>query len=291
MKVSEKAKQIQAKTWEELLQLIRNYSAGWAFRGAGSSLWELKTSLERLEAVPVYQAELYLLSAFQRRIHHYVDDPPDREDDLEWLALMQHHGAPTRILDWTKSPYVALFFALEQPGDSGSDHALWAIDLDWCKTQAFARVLSPQVVGSLPPLDPSESLGKPGIFKAIFLRQQGQGITMVAPLQPFRMNQRLVIQQGLFLVPGNPAVSFEQNLLAYEAAQFPDHVHKIVIPGSKRVEILGALNKMNINRASLFPGIDGFAQSLGTNVQIATLTGRLSSEIQKLGVYTEYGFL
>jgi FRG domain-containing protein len=289
MKVSTKAKQIRANSWEDLLNLIRAYSPAWAFRGACFSTWELKTSLERLEAVPVYQAERYLLSAFQRRIHHYVDDPPDREDDLEWLALMQHHGAPTRLQDWTKSPYVALFFALEQPGDSVTDPALWAIDLDWCKQQAFAKVRAKRA-SDLRMLD-KNGMGKPGIFKTIFLRQQGSGITMVAPLQPFRMNQRLVIQQGLFLVPGNPEVSFEQNLLAYGSAQFQKHVHKITIPHAQRLEILGALNKMNINRASLFPGIDGFAQSLGTNIQIAIRTGRLSTEIQKLGVYTEYSFL
>jgi FRG domain len=289
MSVSDKAKVVQTSSWEQLLGLIRAYKPAWAFRGACSAAWELKTSLERLEAVPVYHAERYLLSAFQRRIHHYVDDPPDLEDDLEWLALMQHHGAPTRLQDWTKSPYVALFFALEQAGDSTNDHALWAIDLDWCKQQAFAKVPAP--LPDPTPLDPNESMGKRGVFKTVFLRQQGQSITMVAPLQPFRMNQRLVIQQGLFLVPGNPEVSFEQNLLAYEATQFQEHVHKIIVPRSKRHEILGALNKMNINRATLFPGIDGFAQSLGTNVQIATLTGRLSTEIQKLGVYTEYGFL
>jgi hypothetical protein len=48
---------------------------------------------------------------------------------------------------------------------------------------------------------------------------------------------------------------------------------------------------MNINRATLFPGIDGFAQSLAANVQIATDTGRLSRELQKLSIYTDWGFL
>jgi hypothetical protein len=51
------------------------------------------------------------------------------------------------------------------------------------------------------------------------------------------------------------------------------------------------LNKMNINRASLFPGIDGFAQSLITNLQIATRWGKISSEIKRLNIYSEYGFL
>jgi FRG domain len=99
------------------------------------------TTLERLDAVPVFEAERYLLSTFQRRAHHYITYPPERDDELEWLALMQHHGAPTRLLDWTKSPYVELFFALE-PIMGADFAAVWAIDLDWCKQQAFQAVLS-----------------------------------------------------------------------------------------------------------------------------------------------------
>lgn len=292
MSVADKAKPVFVASWEQLLHLIRGYSPFWAFRGASSSAWQLRTSLERIDAVPIYEAERYLLSAFQRRIHHYVTDAPGREDNLEWLALMQHHGAPTRLLDWTKSPYVALFFALEPPSDPVFDTALWAIDLDWCKTQALNQLaMNPGPAVPPPLLDPAESLGKPDVFRAAFLRGPGLDVTMVAPLQPFRMNERLVIQQGLFLAPGNPQLGFETNLLAYEAAQFADHVHKITIPRPLRIEILAALNKMNITRASLFPDIDGFAQSLTVNVQIATATGRLSQEIQKLNVYTEYGFL
>jgi hypothetical protein len=125
----------------------------------------------------------------------------------------------------------------------------------------------------------------------MFLRDPSHSVDLVAPLQPFRMNQRLIIQQGLFLCPGNPGRTFEENLLSYESQQFDQHVHKLSIARALRIDILAALNKMNITRATLFPGVDGFAQSLGINVQIATQVGRLSQEIQKLSVYTEYGFL
>src|SRR5216684_3693164 len=58
--------------------------------------------------------------------HLFLAHVPDDADSFHWLALMQHHGAPTRLLDFTWSPYVAAFFALER---ATSDAAIWAINL------------------------------------------------------------------------------------------------------------------------------------------------------------------
>jgi FRG domain len=109
---------INIQDWFDLEQKLntyfgKTYTASWAFRGVGKQEWGLQSSLERMElTIPLAEAEQYLLNTFQRRVHHYICDPPTKDDYLEWLALLQHHGAPTRLLDWTKSPYVALFFAL-----------------------------------------------------------------------------------------------------------------------------------------------------------------------------------
>ena len=62
---------------------------------------------------------------FKRKAHQFLAQPPDPDDDFQWLALMQHHGAPTRLLDFTWSPYVAAFFALER---ATSDAAVWALN-------------------------------------------------------------------------------------------------------------------------------------------------------------------
>jgi hypothetical protein len=188
-------------------------------------------------------------------------------------------------------------FAVRDANDVTGSSALWAIDLDWCKNQALTRInqqpaFNPVTSGQ--PIQPEDSLSKPELFRRVFLNEPANtaGFTLVAPLQPFRMNQRLVIQQGLFLCPGNIMLSFEANLLSFASdPDFSNRVHKFQIPNSLRLDALAALNKMNINQATLFPGIDGFAQSLGSNVEIATRTGKLSTEIRKLNIYTEYGWL
>jgi hypothetical protein len=282
---------IKIEDWDGLQQQLNtyfgiSYTASWAFRGVGKEERSLQSSLERLDLkIPLVAAERYLLTTFQRRAHHYISDPPAKDDYLEWLALLQHYGAPTRLLDWTKSPYVALFFALDQPRELDKNCALWAIDLQWCKQQARQQITA---TGRIKMPDPDESLGRPETFREVFFPELP--IQFVAPLQPFRMNERLTIQQGLFLCPGDLQMSFEDNLLKF-TLDFASHVHKIVIPNKLREEILMRLNKMNINRASLFPGIDGFAQSLINNVQIATHWGSQLSEIKRLDIYLEYGFL
>jgi hypothetical protein len=287
------AKKTPIKDWSQLQQELEKYfdkpTASWAFRGAGKTEWALQSSLERLGIKLAVEAERYVLTTFQRRVHHYISAPPAQDDYLEWLALLQHHGAPTRLLDWTKSPYVALFFALDERREAGGFCALWAIDLRWCKNQAI-QVIQGNPLGQTLAIEPDESLGKPGTFPAAFFTEPP--LKFVTPLQPFRMNERLTIQQGLFLCPGDLRAGFESNLLAFQMPDFADHVQKLVIPIDLREKILAMLNKMNINRASLFPGIDGFAQSLISNVQIATseeLT--LSSELSRLNIYSEYGFL
>lgn len=71
--------------------------------------------------------EEVLLADFKRGAHLHSVGHVDDDDRLGWLALMQHHGTPTRLLDWTISPYVALYFAVEPP--FGQAACVWAIDL------------------------------------------------------------------------------------------------------------------------------------------------------------------
>jgi hypothetical protein len=154
-----------------------------------------------------------------------------------------------------------------------------------CK-QSATNILAPQNS------DPALSLGKSDMFKDAFMKEhENSGLPSqlcVAPIQPFRMNERLTIQQGLFLCPAQISSTFEQSLSAMSLTG--TRFEKYDFSASLRGDILSERNKMNINRASLFAGIDGFAQSLGLNVEIATLKGKLSQEIKRLDAYAENGF-
>lgn len=106
----------------------------WIFRGMQNSKWALETALERKEwkrngpTSKLANKEEIILREFQRRYYHYSQQPPRIDDTLEWLSVMQHHGAPTRLLDWSYSIYVAAYFALEE---AKSDCAVWALNTKW----------------------------------------------------------------------------------------------------------------------------------------------------------------
>lgn len=103
--------------WREFTEGVTSLPGGWIYRG-GLEHWTHETSLERAcnaWKVPLRSAqtvECRLVREFQRHpeVREYL---LDADDYLGWLALMQHHGAPTRLLDWSYSPFVAAYCAFE----------------------------------------------------------------------------------------------------------------------------------------------------------------------------------
>ena len=103
--------QVTIERWDD----IRSYHRPrWLYRGQRCADWTLTTSLERFAASyalsgdKALDVENKLSREFRRAYQHYAQHLPS--DDLEWLATMQHHGCPTRLLDWTYSIYVAVYF-------------------------------------------------------------------------------------------------------------------------------------------------------------------------------------
>jgi hypothetical protein len=261
----------------ELFKIIQSPpfdEARWAFRGQGDAERMLRPSIEWVASSPQI-AEHYVEAEFKRRAHHYLRDLPDDEDDLEWLALMQHHGAPTRLLDWTRSAYVGAFFAAQsamspkriaaEDERPSKPFAIWAIDEKSINAEAVAML-------GLPPGD--NYLSSRENFRRIYRELQPEGLYLTAPVQPDRMNERLTIQQGLFLCANNPLVGLHRclkSLLHYASKRHTSTdqwLHKLVVKPEARLDVLKILNKMNINRATLFPGLDGFSVSLRINTEI-----------------------
>ena len=121
---------VNLKSWEEYVSIISDSPyQSWAFRGQRDASAPLYSVLSRYfmafrvdpRAWP--EQEDRILRIFKRKAIHFIDHVPERNDDFEWLALMQDHGAPTRLLDFSWSPYVAAFFALHNTTHEG---VIWA---------------------------------------------------------------------------------------------------------------------------------------------------------------------
>jgi FRG domain len=256
----------------------------WAFRGHARFDWELQPTIERLRKmynVTGSGAEEHVKNAFERRAYHYLPDPPAKMENLEWLALMRHHGAPTRLLDWTRSPYVAAFFALDE-ADNKSESAIWAVNIQALKVAARELLVEAGVIGDT--LGAAFSFSERAIFNTVFMGNANPAI--VAPVQPFRTNERVTAQQGLFLCQSSDWLPFEvalKNVLRSDrekrqqgrlngcpsqSFRTPTRLFELVISPEVRRDALRELHRMNINQATLFPGLDSFGRSLRTNFTI-----------------------
>jgi hypothetical protein len=249
--------------WDEIHGYARRERSDWLYRGEKLASWNLQTSLERCcdrqNVPPAKRAavEAELFREFRRAYHQYARHVPQSDAILEWLSLMQHHGAPSRLLDFTYSIYVAAYFALEM---ADGDCAVWAVNAPWAKHQsveALKRAAKPDAARLEEPVtEGHERLIQSLLFAEPFVR-------VACPLNPFRLNERLRLQRGAFLVPGDISVSFMDNLEALAARDEATTVVKLVIPADLRSQALRQLFQMNISRTSLFPGLDGYARSLG----------------------------
>lgn len=249
-------------TLDSLEQLGAHAAHGWLYRGQASAAWALETAFERCcnrSHIPMEErpkVEYRLCREFRRAYHQYASHVPRKTAMLEWFALMQHHGAPTRLLDFTYSIYVAAYFALEQ---SAGDCAVWGINSPWALSASVSlleQAGQPNARGLTTPYDEQDD----EIFNEVFLTNP---VALWACAQtPFRLNERLRIQMGSFMAPGRVDKTFEDNLRALPGYEKADHLKKIVISSRFRDGALRQLFDMSISRRTLFPGLDGFAQSL-----------------------------
>lgn len=253
----------------------------WAFRGQAELSWPLETSFERAcRAGQVHpeirrNLEWWILRQFQRRAHIVVQSPPNPEATLEWLALIQHYGGPTRLLDFTHSFYAAAFFAIEF---ATYDAAIWAVDL---------AAIDHSNNMTTPRKQALDQNNREYIHRIEQLLAENAAASLgVMPVEPDRLNERISIQQGVFLFPTRIEQSFIDNLAAafeipteglhesaaraMSAGAFLGNVReydsprlvKILLPRTIHDEAMRDLLSMNMTANTLFPGLDGFARSL-----------------------------
>ncbi len=255
-------------SWEEFVDLIRTRHAncpGLIYRGQAESKWYVESRLDRLER------KYPRVKNYSGGIPEYFDCPPlSREQHLaafqeaargklgsavaglteedEWWALAQHHGLATPMLDWSYSPFVALFFAFEEEKCIGVDgsryepktRAVWDTGF-----HMFERIQEPSDRPTA--YVPKGSVGFRLVNQAGLFLRMPKGRDLEAIVRAYFKKETYAP------LPGTDGTPFARAAL-----------EKITVPNQGRVECLKFLNKMNINRMSLFPDLDGAAQYVNT---------------------------
>jgi hypothetical protein len=183
------------------------------YRGQRSAKWDLKTSAQRscdrrhIEPGRRREHEEALFREFRRTYHQYATHVPDPRAVVEWLSLMQHHGAPTRLLDFNYSIYIASYFALE---NAEEDCAIWAVRGPWALRES-AQLLRAAGKANVDRMERRFVEGDEEVVQALFFAEP---YAAAWPINAFRLNERLRIQQGAFSHPRRHFEAVQHSQLA-----------------------------------------------------------------------------
>jgi hypothetical protein len=234
-------------TWDDHIQRFRS---PFVYRGMTSSEYGLKTRLIRLGG-EFGKLERHLIRNFMKYAHRQA---PFGDSYWNWLALAQHHGLPTRLLDWTYSPYIALHFATANFKEVKRDGVIWCVNY-----VNSTRLIPKKLKGEL------EKEGS-NVFTAEMLQHVCKSLNQLDELdsndfliffEPPSIDERIINQFALFSLLTNPEIILDKWLEAH-----PDLYRKIIIPAELKWEIRDKLDQANITERVLFPGLDGLTNWL-----------------------------
>ena len=266
--------------YKKLMEFLgdKRFDEDWIFRAQPENE-DLATTLERacngwdfgLKAA--HDIEYMMVREF-RRVYKGQDQTEVREDLLYCLSLLRHHFAPARLLDFTYSKYVGVYFGLEcayrgkKKKNGGTNSEAVRGFTIWCiNTKALEERLKCKYSN-----DPvfTENYNKRGnlrtrgdkSFRELYMKGKYK---LAIPESPKYINERQHLQQGLFLCPGDIKVSFMENLLcAVGNGRSVKAIEKLTfkLKTCELKQVFLQFRRMNISRESLFPGLDGLASAM-----------------------------
>ncbi len=199
----------------------------WVFRGQSSTEFTLLPKVGRVSHTSATREkfESSIFNIFKRSACQYLSSYP--MSDWEWLALAQHHGLPTRLLDWSYNPLVALYFAVEDR--TNEDGLLFAL---YAKRQV-----------------PHSSMQSQSPF----------AVTKPMKYLPPVVARRIWVQEGIFVIHAHLEVPLDHDLRPEWRLEAVD------VPAIAKQKLRYELYRMGVHRAALFPDLDGLTAHLQWN--------------------------
>lgn len=251
--------EFRVRSWNELQDALFSdawnaelgrYRSRFAYRGLSDTHYPLQTTLMRLGG-EYAGLERHLLRNFKKYAHRKA---VELDSLWNWLAVAQHYGLPTRLLDWTYSPLIALHFATANIHKFDRDGVVWAVNY------LKAHQLLPDMLRNK--LDDEGA----NVFTVEMLAQTVDSLAgfeslvgrdSVVFFEPPSIDDRIVNQFAFFSVM--PAADLDLNQWL---RQHPELVFRIIIPANLKWEIRDKLDQANITERVLFPGLDGLGRWL-----------------------------
>ncbi|MET4130554.1 FRG domain-containing protein [Roseovarius sp. MBR-6] len=259
------ARTVRVTSWANLQEIlledawnpgIMRHRSRRLFRGHSRADFELMSGLARTGGRQT-RLEKHLLRNFNKYARSYLDPAEDQPRNFwHWMSLAQHHGLPTRLLDWTYSPLIAAHFSCHVLADMATDGAIWIIDYHMAhellsanlkgrlKSQGanvFTDEMLSQEIGSLEELDSRQT---PDDGQVLFF-------------EPPSISARIINQYACFSVQ----IGECRPMMAW-LSRHPEMWKKVVIPADLKWEIRDKLDQSNITERVLFPGLDGLCDWL-----------------------------
>lgn len=234
-------------SWRDSLQ---RYRSPFAYRGLSDASYDLQTSLMRLGG-DYGRLESVILRNFRKYAHR---DASPGDSVWNWLAVAQHHGLPTRLLDWSNSPYVAAHFATAEIERYNRDGVIWAVKTNKVRESLpdpIRRILDEEnaVLLSI------DIMNRVATTLQEFDRLSSDPFAIF--LDPPALDDRIVNQFALFSMMSNPSTRLDKWL-----ENRPEFYMRIIIPAKLKWEIRDKLDQINMTERVLFPGLDGLSNWL-----------------------------
>ncbi|MFA4829313.1 MAG: FRG domain-containing protein [Thermodesulfovibrionales bacterium] len=262
--------ELYAEDWDNNL---KRHRSSFAFRGMVNAKWSIPTSLIRLGG-SFKQLEKHMLRNFRKYAHR---DVVERDSFWHWLTIAQHHGLPTRLLDWTYSPFVALHFATDDLTKMNEDGVVWCVRIPEAHkhlpkplkaalesegsyvftVEMLSRFELPDITLSVAGFELSSSQFRPTQIKNLDDFDKMAKKPFALFMEPPSIDDRIVNQFALFSVISNASIMMDDWLQEY-----PDLYKKVIIPASLKWEVRDKLDQANITERVLFPGLDGLSKWL-----------------------------
>lgn len=218
--------------------------------------------------------ESSVIEEFKRVAPALAQNTPNQDDHLNWLFLMQHHGAPTRLLDWTENALVALYFAVRNFED-GKDGELWAMYPYFLNKEGYGfngiatqsngilQYLAKEPYLAITPISDNQERQEK-LAKEFGLSEIPQYPLALYPIMNF---PRMVNQLSTFTIHPSPSILRQKNTILDLFGDNKEYLVRYIIPYASKLKLIQDLKTLGISRRTLFPDLDGLSQTIIENLK------------------------